>query len=319
MSIRKCFSLLFKITVALIILNIFACGEDNPVNSGGATVQGYVRSINGTTAVANVTVNLKSVQNTTESMTTATNNVGFYQFNNVSNGDKKLIFSKGSFRDTTIITVGGGIVIVDTTRLQNIKPFAYLSGQWDNIQTIVHDSLGYNVQSITLTDINNNNNLQQYAIIFLNCGTNALSGITTSGAANLKSFMQAGNTIYSSDYAYGTVIKIYPELSGSQTGNSQNVTANVVSSDLQNYLGKNSVSIIYNLGGWYSINPSIDLNINIPFLKASYQTSAGAVNNNVIAFSRIEGQGKLIYTTFHNEANVTTDMIKILKYFIFEL
>ena len=301
------------------------CSEDEPTKpptANGVTVSGYVRSINGTTAIQNVNVNLRSEISDNvlaDSLVTLTNELGYYEFTNVSNGAKKLYFSKGSFKDTISITVSGGSVVVDTSHLQIAKPFAYLFGQYDDIQTIIRDSLGYSVQSITTSTINSNLNLQNYSVIFLNCGTNALSGITNTGATNLKSFMQSGGRIYASDFAYGTVIKMYPELSGIQNGNSQTITGNIVDQNLQHYMNASTVQIFYNLGSWYSISPTIDQSVNIPFLKATYTTGSGTITNNVVAFYRTESLGKLIFTTFHNEANVTAQTIKILKYFIFEL
>jgi len=318
------------LTIVIALLNftfilISGCSDDDPVKPPevtGFTVSGYVRSINGSTPIHNVNVNLRSVavdNILADSLVTLSNEVGYYEFTHVSDGKKKLYFYKGSFKDTIDITVSGGNVTADTSRLKIDKPLAYLPGQYDDIQTIIRDDLGYAVQSITTSAINNNVNLQNYSIIFLNCGTEALSSITTTGANNLKSFMQSGGKIYASDWAYGTVIKMYPELSGSRNGNSQTVNGNIEDVNLQRYMDVTAVQIFYNLGSWYSISPTIDQSVNVPFLKATYTTTTGTLTNNVIAFSRTELAGKLIFTTFHNEANVTAATIKILKYFIFEL
>ena len=319
-SIKR--SLFFIFTFIL----LSGCSEDDPVQpptvTTGATVSGYVRSLNSSTAVQNVTVNLRSKtdDNLIDSLVTLTNAEGYYQFTDVSAGVKILYFLKGSFRDTISVTVdANATIIADTSHLEPEKPLAYLPGQYDDIQTIIRDSLGYNVQSITVSAINNNINLNGYSIIFLNCGSDALSNITNAGANNLKAFMQSGGRIYASDWAYGTVIKMYPELSGNRNGNAQTVTGNITDKNLQRYMDVTNVPIVYDLASWYAINPNIDQTVNVPFIKATYTTTAGTVTNNVIAFYRAESFGKLIYTTFHNEANVTAQTIKILKYFVFEL
>ena len=52
-------------------------------------------------------------------------------------------------------------------------------------------------------------------------------------------------------------------------------------------------------------------------LRGNYQSDAGAVTNRALAIAKTEGSGKVVYTSFHNEAGVTADQIAVLRYFVY--
>jgi hypothetical protein len=179
--------------------------------------------------------------------------------------------------------------------------------------------MGYTLDSLQLSDFNNLATLQLHSIIFVNCGSSSRYDLNTPTISNnLITFLNSGGRIYASDWAFGCVQGIHPELEGTYDGNStDSLLSNVVYTPLQTFLGKNTVTIRYNLNSWLSLDPNNNYLQNIPFLRATYQS----VTNNPTAFFRetYSAGGKLIYTTFHNEAQVSTDMVKILQFFVFEL
>ena len=296
---------------------ITGCGDDDTPTgtTSGNTVQGYVRSANGTVSVSGVYVSLSSVTDNPDSTYSDAN--GFYKFTNVSSGNKHLIFSKGSFRDTINITVPISGNVPDAY-LTPAKPLAFYWGNYDDIQSIIRE-MGYVLDSLFIADFENLGTLQQYSIIFINCGDSSRYNLNTPVISNnLTTFLNSGGRIYASDWAFGCVQGIHPELNGTYDGETtSSLLSNVVYSPLQTYLGKNTVDIRYNLPDWLSLDPNNNYTQNIPFIRATYQT----VTNNPTAFFRetYSGGGKLIYTTFHNEAQVSSDMIKILQFFVFEL
>lgn len=309
---------IFTVTciAVLIVLFITGCSEDTPTSiPAGNTVQGYVRSANGTVSVSGVYVNMSSFPDNPDSTYTDAN--GFYKFTNVSSGDKHLLFSKGSFRDTIVITVPISGNVPDAY-LTPAKPLAFYWGNYDDIQSIIRE-MGYVLDSLFISDFENPATLQQYSIIFINCGDSSRYNLNTPVISNnLTAFLNNGGRIYASDWAFGCVKGIHPELNGTYDGETtSSLLSNVVYSPLQNYLGKNTVDIRYNLPDWLSLDPNNNYTQNIPFVRATYQS----VTNNPTAFFRetYSGGGKLIYTTFHNEAQLSSDMTKILQFFVFEL
>ena len=306
---------LFLIPLLFLAFLISSCSEDDTSSTNFTNdVQGYVKSANGTVAVSGCRVLLIS---TTDAGDTAYSDAsGFYKFPNASPGSKKLIFKKGSFVDTVIITVPV-IGNAPDAHLEPVKPLAFYWGEFDEIQKIVR-AMGYSLDSLVLNDFNDPIKLNQHSAIFINCGSSSRDELNTPAISNnLNGFMNSGGKIYASDWAFGCVKGLHPELEGEYIGNEvDSLNATIVYSPLASYMGKTNVKINYNLGSWLTLDPNINQTVNIPFLKATYQS----FTDNPIAFFRNEGNsGKLLYTTFHEEAQTTGDMTKILQFFIFEL
>jgi len=310
------FTICFTFTIASILIG---CKSDSPiVPAAGNTVQGYVKSANGTVPVSGVYVSLISLSDNTDNPdSTYSDANGFYKFPSVANGNKRLIFSKGSFKDSINITVPISGNVPDA-KLKSAKPLAFYWGDYDDIQSIIR-GMGYTLDSLLLSDFDNMATLQQHSIIFINCGSSSRYDLITPAISNnLITFLNSGGRIYTSDWAFGCVKGIHPELNGTYDGDSiDSLSSNVVYTPLQAYLGKNTVAIRYNLGSWLSLDPNNNYTQNIPFIRATYQT----LTNNPTAFFRetYSAGGKLVYTTFHNEAQVSTDMVRILQFFVFEL
>ncbi|MCI0473031.1 MAG: carboxypeptidase-like regulatory domain-containing protein [Ignavibacteria bacterium] len=303
------------IPLIVIALLISSCSDDETTNTSFTNdVQGYVKSANGTVAVSGCRVVMVT---TTDAGDTAYSDAsGYYKFPNATQGGKKLIFKKGSFVDTVIVTVPI-IGNAPDANLLPVKPLAVYWGEYDEIQKIVR-GMGYLLDSLTLADFSNPIKLNQHSAIFINCGSSSRDDLNTPGISNnLNGFLNQGGKIYASDWAFGCVKGLHPELEGEYEGNSvDSLPATIVYTPLAAYMGKTSVRINYNLGSWLMLNPGINQTVNIPFLKATYQ----GFTDNPIAFFRNEGNsGKLLYTTFHEEAQTTQDMVKILQFFIFEL
>lgn len=313
-SITVYFSFLF------LSLLLYSCSSDdtNPVtgNIPAGTVQGYVKSLNGSYPVPGARARIQPSTVDADTQTVYTNTDGFYKFTNISSGDKTIFFSKGEFVDTIRITVpqNSGVEVPDA-QLKPIGLLAFVWGDYDEIQAIVRDSLGYEMDSLTIADLSNLGTLQNYRMVFLNCG----SDIRNTTNTQLGEYIQGGGKVYASDWAFGCISSVYPDLNGDYNGSVQNITANITNSDLELFLGKNTASIVYNLPSWLSLDPANNQTVNVPFLRGTYETSSGTVTDNSIAFERVDGSGKLIYTTFHNEANVTTDAVRVLMFFIYQL
>jgi len=191
----------------------------------------------------------------------------------------------------------------DMIRLNQVGNFAYLAGSFDKIENILIDSLGYNAQSINSTSIQNIAGISNFDVLFINCGAyNAYENSNIDSA--FSNFVSGGGSLYLSDYSMDfltgqnaltacQVPRYYGFIPDStvcsrRTGAVSVVpNAQIISPELQYYLGKDSMSISYNLGSWERIQ-SIDNNFwqtmvtdpidNSPLLIRTNQYNNG--NNN---------------------------------------
>lgn len=153
-------------------------------------------------------------------------------------------------------------------QLRMVGDLAFVAGAYDEIQSIIIDSLGYTATQITMADLADFNLISQYNAIFMNCGAGINLDSTT--WANLSQYVSNGGSLYASDYASEYLIGNYlagacpnnrnggfitnAQLCTEKTGNSGWVNgAQVTSPDLQAYLGNNTMDIDYDLGGWEQI------------------------------------------------------------------
>lgn len=191
-------------------------------------------------------------------------------------GERRLHIQTGdgsNFRTVLNVTVQHDQTVqIDPslTRLDQVANIAYVPGNYDNIEDIVTD-LGYEIDAISYTDLNNYSIVSQYDIIFLNCGSR--SGASSSDAAvfnNLAAFVTNGGSLYASDWdvAYLTGGNsnspgcnqpggFIPDAMLCSTNNGMSTTitgAQVVSSNLATAIGFTSLDIEYDLGSWQRIN-----------------------------------------------------------------
>ena len=152
---------------------------------------------------------------------------------------------------------------------------AFVEGSYDEIQDIV-TSLGYTITQITYNDLKNMNVVDDYDIIFLNCGSRTFSHSGTSTPNqdtviydNLSTFVSNGGSIYASDWdvayliggnnnssACGTPGGFIADnlLCATSNGSSGTLSnCSVTDPNLSAALGFNSLNITYDMGAWEKI------------------------------------------------------------------
>jgi hypothetical protein len=152
-------------------------------------------------------------------------------------------------------------------------------------------------------------------MIFLNCGLDETRATDAATIANLRAFMQAGGTIYASDWASEYVAALFPTYQFDRSGDAQTIQATVTDASLQAFVGKQSVSITYDLDAWTEVL-ALPTGANV-LLRGSYVASGNQRTNQPIAFVIQQGSGRLVFTTFHNETGATQDQIAVLRHFIY--
>ena len=180
--------------------------------------------------------------------------------------------------------------------------------------------------------------LAEYDIIFFNCGAQyiLISAQTTSsnGAiTNVQNFVNSGGSVYASDWAGEMIYAAFPERinfygddfmfdeakAGSALGNQ---SAAIVDPTMSTSLGRTDVKINFDLDAWVALDainlqPS-DLNIYVKSpVELGYEYGGTSEIPLVVSFQY--GQGKVLFTSAHNEAQTSADLRDILNYLVFEL
>ena len=168
--------------------------------------------------------------------------------------------------------------------------------------------------------------LMDYDIVFLNCGINERWLQQESAVADsLRQYVAAGGSIYASDWAYSFVEAAFPEqidffgsdgqLGSAYVGSPGPVEATVLDADMKAVLGSGTASLSYDLDAWAVIT---DTSAEV-LLRGDVQAWGAGQQQGVPLAVQIDDGGRVIYTTFHNERQITVDMAALLTEIILKL
>jgi hypothetical protein len=179
-------------------------------------------------------------------------------------------------------------------------------------------------------------------ILFINCAAhewaidNATSGDMEQVWANLRRFIADGGSIYMSDWAYDIFEELYPEAvdwlgddliyNEAEQGLEQAFVGDVLDEDMATVLGRDRASLKYDFSRiampdtlGEGTRAMITADIEIEGLDGQpYDATAVPV---LIEHRPPlnEGEGRIIYTTFHNGANNTEAMDEVLRAIVYSL
>ena len=166
--------------------------------------------------------------------------------------------------------------------------------------------------------------------MFFNCGKgqdDILMSAESAITQNLKTFVESGGSIYASDFAFLYVEWPWPDaieffgddtvVYGPKVGGVGKLTAKVVDPVLAAHLGKDHVQLNFDEGLWaVAESAAADTKVHV---SGNMSSPLATVSNAPLLLTHKPGTGKVLYTSFHNEAQVTADMEAILQYLVFEL
>jgi len=303
---------------------------------------------------------------------------GAYQIDDVPPGIVTLTFEKGAFKGSAPVPVMDGKV-TDLTGAATKLCFkatgvniAVILGDSDHIETLI-DELGFKYDAFDpgtsgtvkssaayklLTDPAK---LAKYEVLFINCGGSlqAMIEANASITTNIKAYVEAGHSLYASDWAWPFVewpfpkaIEFYgvdndftkpepqkpgpnqkvgprqgpgPTLTEKKAGTpAQKIQGSFVDTGLVQALGMQSTTIYFDLGTWVVIQAAGTGTTT--HLLGDIQAKTGNWGSLPLAVSFKPGNqaGKVVYTSFHNiaqkDAGGSVDDIKaILSYLVFSL
>lgn len=247
-----------------------------------------------------------------------TDQTGRYTLAGLPIGGRSLLATRGHFAAKVPIDVFGSVlteqppgVLVPTGKL------AFVKGAYDHIEGIVRDDLRNPMDEITAADLANPAVTSLYDMIFLNCGLDVSKASDAATIENLRTYIANGGIVYASDWASDYAKALFPSdfitIGGSGEVDPA-VPGTITNQSLLDFVGKTDVTIAYDLGAWKTLDA---LSANVTTLLTGTYKAGGSTYTRPLAVVLDHGAGHLVYTTFHNEAGVTDDQLKVLYYFIY--
>ena len=226
---------------------------------------------------------------------------------------------------------------------------AVIEGDWDEIGGLLdqlgleHDTYGLyggwdgdwsGGQAINL--LTNPSMLAQYDVIFINCGAAHDEIVSTNSAVawNLRSWVEGGGSLYVSDFAFVYAEAAWPEAvdfmgddskgsmyeSGGpiQMNGNQGVPGHVLDEALASYLGTFWIAVQYDIGPLVALSPDpqpASTTVHVDAWVEQFQQTLPLV----VSFVPKPGAGRVVVTSFHNDAQATEQVMIVLNYLVFTL
>ena len=152
--------------------------------------------------------------------------------------------------------------------------------------------------------------LGQFYAVFINCGSH-----DDVDADVLRDYVYNGGVVYASDLAGEPLTAAFPAIFDyEQISSLMTISrANVAHSSLASHMGTSTLDVVFNMGGWYAITAlSEDATVYIEGDIPGHGPSP-------LAMSFDYGEGTVFYTSFHNNAQATTDMVNFIEYLVFRI
>lgn len=148
-------------------------------------------------------------------------------------------------------------------------------------------------------------NLSEFDVLFINCSSSC-RGHAAKASKALERYVADGGTIYASDYASDYIAVAFPKAVqfAGRHGKKGKITAYIVDKGVRALMGE-KIQLNFDMGSWEQIK-SVGEGVHV------YIEHAGRP----ILVSFEHGRGQVIYTCFHNHAQVTDQEARLLRYLV---
>ena len=172
-----------------------------------------------------------------------------------------------------------------------------------------HFGAGVDFYTLSHEDASNLERLKEFYAIFINCGSHAHFNYEV-----LNSYVYQGGIVYASDLAGNVLQQAFPGIVEFESSPSQMVSdANIAHSTLSAHMRLSYIDVIFDLDNWFAIT-SLDSGATI-YIEGELRTHGLTP----LAMSFNYGEGTVFYTSFHNSAQATANMINFIEYLIFRI
>lgn len=228
----------------------------------------------------------------------------------------------------TLFSIIAFVCFFSPTVSAQTSKLAVTPPQYDDMGAVLK-RMGISVIEVSANSLDNLSTWEKYDAVYLNCGSIYPSPEKT---AALKKYVQDGGVVYASDFsgelieaAFPDRINFYgedkknPQSFKAKVGSAGEVQANIVDQGLASIVGKKNVKINFDLGSWVvidSVNSGVRVHMTSEIKVYDYNNEKDNVSKDrplVVSFQ--EGKGEVLFTSFHNEAQTSEDLNKILIWF----
>lgn len=254
---------------------------------------------------------------------------GRYELTNLPLGELVVQVEKGSFSSSLEVYFPGGTYEIPEYFCPLDPPkIAVIEGHYDHIEGIL-SQMGAEYTLYTHDNyaslISDPQKMAEYDVIFINCADMSPFVMENRSLiqSNIKNYIAQGGSIYASDWAYIFIEYAFPEkidFYGDEATNlpaagaSGSFITDILDPTMQTILESNTSSIHYDLNYWIvmeDVADDVDVMVSGDINIIDQNTLLPLVDAPLVAQFE-HGEGKVIYTTFHNEYQGTSLNIHVL-------
>ena len=266
---------------------------------------------------------------------TTTDADGWFLLEGVPTGTATVHVEKGSFSTEFPVEVHAN-ELTELAEEECLTDYdvqiAVVTGAYDSIEKVL-DRLGFSYTLINgrngsdhVTLLTNPDDLQKYDIIFFNCGMRD-NWVQRKGeiAQNVRDYVKSGGSVYTSDWSYTLAEAAYPSMveflgndsqaGAAYAGMTGTVHGVVKDPNMISALGSDQADITFDLGAW-AVPEGVGSGTAL--ITASFKTAYGNASG-PLAVRQLDGDGQILFTSFHNEQQTTLDMDILLEEIILSL
>jgi len=187
---------------------------------------------------------------------------------------------------------------------QNLSTIAVTPSGYDDIGQVLRH-LDYVPDEIEISDLDRVDSLKKYKTVFVNCSAE----IVSANASAINSFVQAGGTLYASDFASHPIERNFSNFKGAFSASPfvGRMTTYVSDLGLKELIGA-SIHLNFDLGSWRY------LSFVYQDIRVYIQGRKKGGTSYPLLFSFRYGAGTVIFTSFHNHAQVTEKERQLLEF-----
>ncbi len=317
-----------------------ACARPAPGSFGG--LRGRVCSPDGGTWLVDATASITPANAGVGEAPIAdqTDVDGRYLLEVVPAGPQRLVIEKGSFRrDIDVVIPAGGVLELDDDECQlatdDLRIAVVRGSTYDHVENVLAN-IGVDITTLDIYDgdwaetlLGADERVRDYDILFLNCrSAEPVFLASPAMQQRLRDYVAGGGSLHASDQAYDLIEVTWPEKldflgddllrAQADRGAIADVEATVVDDVLAQGLGRTQATLHYALETWSTLVAAAD-DVDV-YLRADAPLMDGTVLDDVPQIvGWHHGQGRVIYSSFHQEPGSHPDQVRILELLMFEL
>lgn len=315
-----------------------------PIDETVATgaVEGRVCAADGETWLTDATISiaLAGGDGAATRLSTVSDAEGRFRLEEIPPGAQTVHIEKGPFTTTRDVVVEPGLTVLipeDDCALDRTVRIAVVESASDDDVAAVLVSLGVDPSTVRRLGndwaeqlLSSDDGLAEVDMLFFNCRSEERTyAASPQMQERLRAFVARGGSVYASDQAYDLIELTFPDAinfvgddtirAAADEGAAGDVDADVLDSTLAAQLQSNTIPIHFERNTW-SVIAGVEEHVEV-YLRAdevSLQDGSTVFDTPlIVGFNH--GDGRVIYSSFHEEPGVTQAQQDIVKLIMFEL